>query len=82
MWLNLMKAFLQVLMPKEKIIKVRTQELEKSIEMKDILFSIIAHDLRNPCNAILGYSDLLSRNIRDIQSKKLKIRLKLSIVKQ
>jgi len=44
---------------------------EKSIELdtlnrqKTLLFSIIAHDLRNPFQAILGLSDVLSRAVAD-----------------
>ncbi|MBC2595460.1 HAMP domain-containing histidine kinase [Ruficoccus amylovorans] len=38
------------------------KELLESNKTKDTFFSIIAHDLRNPFNAILGYSYILSED--------------------
>ncbi len=50
----------------EKIVNERTKELIKtntdlnaSNQTKDRLFSIIAHDLRNPLNSLLGFTSLL-----------------------
>jgi len=50
----------------EKIVAERTKELTKtnadlstSNQTKDRLFSIIAHDLRNPLNSLLGFTSLL-----------------------
>lgn len=43
----------------ENIIKERTKELEEAIATKDLMFSIIAHDLKGPFNAILGFTKLL-----------------------
>ena len=61
----------------ESRIKERTQELEKSIALKDLMFSVIAHDLRNPFNAILGFTDLLSKNIREYTVDNIEEKVKL-----
>ena len=39
--------------------------LKQAIAVKDRFFSIIAHDLKNPFNAIIGFSDLLLEQIRN-----------------
>lgn len=44
---------------KTKLLQVANIELSESNRMKDKFLSIIAHDLINPFNAILGFSDLL-----------------------
>jgi len=53
----------------EEKVKNRTVELEESqeeltetIHTKDRFFSIIAHDLKNPMNSLIGFSDLLIKN--------------------
>ena len=51
-------------------LKFTNAELEKLNATKDRFFSIIAHDLRNPINAILGFSELLSINYDDIADEK------------
>jgi len=51
-------------------LKQTNEELEKLNATKDKFFSIIAHDLRNPINAILGFSELLSINYDDIADEK------------
>lgn len=43
----------------------QTDELLGLISTRDKFFSIIAHDLRSPFNAILGFSDLLSSEFDD-----------------
>lgn len=45
------------------------QELEKSVRDKDKLFSIIAHDLKNPLSSILNNSELLVKEYGAMDSK-------------
>jgi signal transduction histidine kinase len=54
----------------ENIIKERTKELEEAIATKDLMFSIIAHDLKSPFNAILGFTGLLKDKLRKMDFEK------------
>ncbi|MGD2033936.1 MAG: HAMP domain-containing sensor histidine kinase [Bacteroidales bacterium] len=53
------------------------KELEESNQTKDKYFSIIAHDLKNPFNVILGFTDLLVRKYDTMDNDK-----RLRIIKQ
>lgn len=59
-----------------KIIKKQAQELEESNKTKDRFFSLIAHDLRNPFQAILGYSEMLLHDVEEADRNDLKSGLK------
>lgn len=50
----------------EKRVNARTKELAELNRNKDHLMSIIAHDLRNPIQGIIGVSDLMRQ---DVQAK-------------
>lgn len=56
----------------EKTIAQQKQALENALHTKNKFFNIIAHDLKSPFNAILGFSELLANKIDSYDSKRLK----------
>ena len=61
----------------EQLVKARTREIEdQNLDLKQLndtktkLFSIIAHDLRNPFNSILGFTELLIHRIHELDIEK------------
>jgi signal transduction histidine kinase len=57
---------------KNKIIESNAKELEELNETKDLLFSVIAHDLRSPFNALTNFSKLMQNYISNNQWQELK----------
>jgi len=54
-----------------KLIEKQNLELFESNQTKDKFFSIIAHDLKSPFNAILGFSNLLYDDLKTNNTEKL-----------
>lgn len=54
----------------EDELKKKTEELEELVKMKDKFLSIIAHDLRDPFNILIGYSDLILEQLEDYSPEK------------
>jgi len=47
----------------EKEIQLKNDELQKVIAEKDKFFSILAHDLRSPFNAFLGFTQVMAEDL-------------------
>lgn len=56
----------------EKAIRISEEHLQEVNATKDKFFSIISHDLKNPFNSILGFTDLLSRDFEKYDDEKKK----------
>jgi two-component system, sensor histidine kinase and response regulator len=53
----------------EKLVEERTSDLAKANATKDKFFSIIAHDLKNSFNGLLGYSNILLSEFDSFEDK-------------
>lgn len=60
------------ILDKNEALSNLNKELEDINATKDRFFSIIAHDLRNPFNSIIGLSDIVLYNYHNYDSEKIK----------
>jgi signal transduction histidine kinase len=63
------------LIENNKIIEEYAQELKKLNDDKDRFIRILAHDLKNPFNSLLGFSELLLKNLRKYDIEKIEKQL-------
>lgn len=63
------KKHRELLEAKNKEIKQKAESLSELVATKDKLFSIIGHDLKNPFNAIMGFSNLLTDDYENLSDE-------------
>lgn len=61
----------RILESDSKLLYETNEELRRTNAEKDRFLSIIAHDLKTPFNAIMGYTEMLSQKVRETKHAKL-----------
>ncbi len=55
----------------EEDLKINQEQLKKEIETKNRFFSILAHDLNNPFNQILGLTEMMAEDAENFTSEEI-----------
>lgn len=71
-WTRSLEQEIEIRKQAEEKLKENEKKLGELIASKDKFFSIIAHDLINPFNTILGLTDLLASEFESFDSKEIK----------
>jgi PAS domain S-box-containing protein len=66
------RRYLYELQINKEILERNAKELSELNANKDKLFSIVAHDLRSPFSALLGFSEFMTHNIDELSSDEIK----------
>jgi signal transduction histidine kinase len=66
------KAANKSLQNKNEVIKQANEELKEALDTRDKLMSVIAHDIKNPLNSIIGFAEM-GFNSRNITIEKMRL---------
>lgn len=61
----------------DKLVEERTERLNRLLSNKNRFIRILAHDLKNPFNSLLGFSNLLVKNIFKYDKEKIERQIKI-----
>lgn len=56
----------------EMELRAKKDELQEAVDVKNKFISILAHDLKNPFNSLIGFSDLLKDEVESYSNENLK----------
>ena len=76
-WLIKQNKLIDKLEHKNKSLDKKREQLNKINNTKDRIFSIMAHDLKNPFNSIIGFSDLILLKHKQLDEQKKEKYLKI-----
>ena len=68
---NKLKDKINTLEEANNRLKESEESLQKMNATKDKFFGIIAHDLKNPFNALMGFSEMLAENLEELTEKEI-----------
>lgn len=57
------KEAYRIIRKKNDALKQKTMQLEEAVALKERIFEIVAHDLKNPFNSLIGFSEVLIEEI-------------------
>lgn len=67
----LLRDYLEELAKTNEQVRISESELRRANQEKDKFFSIIAHDLKNPFNSLVGLSEILINDIEELSKEEI-----------
>ncbi len=60
-----LQKYIKLINKQKTDLQHKNGELEELVKMKDRIFSIVAHDLKNPFNSLIGFTELLLDDLEE-----------------